>query len=116
MRKIKKGRKFKREKDQRHALLKTMASSLILKEKIKTTKAKAKELSFFVEKKISRAKTGGVQAQRILARSFSPAVLSKLIKEIAPRYKERAGGYTRIIRLGRREEDGAEQAFIELVK
>ncbi len=116
MRKLKKGRKFKREKDQRHALLKSLASSLILKEKIKTTKAKAKELSFYVEKKISRAKIGNIQSQRMLAKLFSPAVLSKLMKEIGPRYKERAGGYTRVIRLGRRGEDGAEQAFIELVK
>jgi large subunit ribosomal protein L17 len=51
-----------------------------------------------------------------LARFFSPVVLNKLIKEIAPRYKERAGGYTRIIRLGKRAEDGAKEAFIELLK
>lgn len=116
MRKRKRGRKFKREKDQRKALLKSLASSLILKEKIRITEAKAKGLSSYIEKKITRARVGDLSSQRLLAKIFSPKVLRKLIKEIGPRYKTRPGGYTRIIKLKPRSEDGARVAIIELVK
>ena len=70
MKKLQKGRKFNRERDQRRALLKTLAVSLLLKEKIKTTEAKAKELSPFVQKKITRAKKGDLAARRILVTLF----------------------------------------------
>lgn len=116
MRKRKKGRKFHRKGDQRKALLKTLARTLFLKEKIKTTEAKAKEISPFAEKFITRAKKGNLPSRRILARFFPEKIVKKLVEEIAPRYKERSGGYTRIIKLGRRKSDGAKMTIIELIK
>ena len=116
MRKKKKGRKFNRERDQRKAFLKTLASSLILREKIKTTEARAKEVSSFIEKKITKAKTGDLTARKFLLKFFSKAVVGKLISDIAPRYKERKGGYVRIIKLGRKQSDGAEMVYLELLK
>ncbi|MDO8436507.1 MAG: 50S ribosomal protein L17 [bacterium] len=116
MQKRRKGRKFGREKDQRKALLKALATALILKEKIKTTEAKAKELSIFIEKQITKAKTGTIHERRLLASLFSKTLAKKLIVNIAPRYKERKGGYTRIMKLGQRQSDGAKMAIIELVK
>lgn len=116
MRKRKKGRKLSRKKSQRKALLKSLASSLLLKEKIETTEAKAKEVSRFVEGQISRAKIGNLASRRLLSNFFSSPIVKKLIDEIGPRYKERKGGYTRIIKLGQRGSDGAKMAIIELVK
>ncbi len=116
MRKRKKGRKLSRKLNQRKALLKSLAGALILKEKIKTTEAKAKEVARFVEKIIGLAKKGDLASRRILGRFFPPQLVKKLISEIGPRYKERRGGYTRIIKLGPRKSDGAKMAIIELVK
>jgi len=116
MRKRKKGRKLSRKRNQRKALLKILASALILKEKIKTTEAKAKEISRFTEKQISRAKIGNLASRRLLSNFFSPQIVKKLVDEVGPRYKERPGGYTRIIKLGPRKSDGARMAIIELVK
>jgi len=116
MRKLITGKKFHREKSQREAMFKTMATSLILKEKIKTGEAKAKKLARFVEPKITRAKKGDVAASRYLARFFCARAVSKLVKDIGPKYKERNGGYTRITKLAPRKADGAEMAIIELVK
>jgi len=115
MRNLIKGRKFHRETAQRKAMLRTMATSLIMKEKIKTGEAKAKELSGYVEKKITRAKKGDLAASRYLAKFFCPRAVSKLVKEVAPKYKDRAGGYTRIVKLGPRKTGGAKMAIIELV-
>lgn len=116
MRKRKKNRKLSRKRDQRKALLKGLMKELFLKEKIKTTLAKAKEVVKFAEKEITLAKKGNLHARRLLARKFSPFLVKKLIEEIGPRYKERSGGYTRIIKLGQRKSDGAKMAIIELVK
>ena len=116
MRKRKKGRKLSRKKDQRKALFKSLARELFLKEKIKLTEAKAKEVSIFAEKEIQEAKTGDLHSKKLLARKFSRNIVKKLVNEIAPRYKERKGGYTRIIKLGKRLSDGAKMAIIELVK
>jgi len=116
MRKRKKGRRLSRKRDQKRALLKSLASALILKEKIKTTEAKAKEVSPLVEKQISRAKIGNLASRRLLANFFSPPIVKKLVEEIGPRYKDRPGGYTRIIKLGPRKSDGARMTIIELVK
>lgn len=116
MRKLKKGRKFSRKRDQRKALLKSLASSLFLKEKIKTTETKAKEVSRLVGKSITRAKKGDLASRRILAKYFSRNLVKKLVNEIGPRYKSRKGGYTRIIRLGPRKSNGAKMTIIELVK
>lgn len=116
MRKRKKIRKLSRKRDQRRALLKSLARDLFLREKIKTTEAKAKELRGFVEKFIVRAKEKNLSNIRYLRRFFSKDVLKKLFNEIGPRYKERRGGYTRIIKLGQRKSDGAKIVQIELVK
>ena len=116
MRKRKKGRKLNRKKDQRKALLKSLARELFLKEKIKTTEAKAKEMVSFASKKITLAKRATLHSRRLLARLFSPEVVKKLVDEIAPRYKDRKGGYTRIVKLGQRKLDGAKMAIIELIK
>jgi len=116
MRKRKKGRKLSLKKDQRKALLRSLAREVLLKEKIKTTEAKAKEVSAWVEKAITKAKIDNLSNRRLLARKFSPEVVKKLFTEIAPRYKERKGGYTRVIKLGLRKSNGAKIAIIELVK
>jgi len=116
MKKRKKGRKFSRKRDQRKAFLKSLARALFLKEKIKTTEARAKEISGFAEKFISKAKKGGPLARRFLDKFFSKNLTKKLIEEIAPRYKERKGGYTRVVKLGQRKSDGAKMAIIELIK
>jgi len=115
MRKLKKGRKFSRSSGQRKALLKSLARTFILKEKIKLTEAKAKELKTFIEKCISQAKKENLASQRYLLRFFSKNIVKKLIKEIAPKYKERFGGYTRIFKLPPRKSDGAKMAIIEFV-
>jgi len=116
MRKLKKGRKFSRERDQRKQLLKALTRELFLREKIKTTEERAKELRSFAEKYVSRAKKGDLASRRYLLRFLSKNIVKKLVAEIAPRYKERKGGYTRIIKLGPRENDGAKMAIIELIK
>ncbi len=115
MPRIKNKRRFNRKKDQRRALLLSLARALVLKEKIETTEAKAKELRSFAEKLITRSKEDTLYNRRILARGLSEDVAKKLIKEIGPRYKDRSGGYTRIMKLGQRQEDGARMAVIELV-
>lgn len=116
MRKRKKSRKFSRKRDQRKALLKGLGRVLLLKEKIKTTEAKAKELRKVVEKFITKSKKGNLHSRRLLLKSLSPQVVKKLFEDIAPRYKNRKGGYTRIIKLGMRKSDKARVAIIELVK
>jgi len=116
MRKRKRGRKLSRKRDQRKTLLKVLASALFLREKIETTEAKAREVSIFVEKQITRAKISNLSSRKLLAKKFSPEIVKKLVNEIAPKYKERKGGYTRIIKLGLRKSDGAKMAIIELVK
>lgn len=116
MRKRKSGRKLSRKRNQRKALLKSLASTLILKEKIKTTEAKAKEVSVFAEKFITKAKKDDLSSRRLLAKVFPPKLVKKLVEEIGPKYKDRPGGYTRIIKLGPRKSNGAKIAIIELVK
>ena len=115
MKKLQKGRKFNRERDQRRALLRTLAVSLLLKEKITTTEAKAKELSPFVQRKITRAKKGDLSARRYLLTLFPERIAKKLIEDLGVRYKDRNGGYTRVIKLGQRKSDSAKMAIIELV-
>jgi len=116
MRKLNRGRKFHREKDQRRALLRSLVREFFLREKIKTSEAKAKDLAIVAEKIITRAKVDNLSNKRLLLRDLSLKIVQKLIKEIAPRYKDRKGGYTRIIKLGSRKLDGARMAIIELIK
>src|SRR4030042_5626215 len=99
MRKLKRGRKFHREKNQRRALLRSLAREFFLRGKIKTTEAKAKELATVAEKIITRAKIDNLSNKRLLLRDFSLKIVQKLFKDIAPQYKDRQGGYTRIIKL-----------------
>lgn len=116
MKHLKVGRKFSRKTGPRKALLKSLAANLFLKEKIQTTEAKAKETRMSAERHIEIAKKGGMLANRELLRFYPKRVVVKLITKIAPQYKDRKGGYTRVIKLNRRKSDGAKMAFIELVK
>jgi large subunit ribosomal protein L17 len=116
MRKLNKGRQFSLKKGPRTQLFRTLANSFFMHEKIKTTEAKAKELRIISEKMITRGKSGSVVARRLLAKDLTPAMVKKVVVEIAPKYKDRNGGYTRIIKLGPRNSDGARMAIIELVK
>ncbi len=116
MRHRRKGRKLSRRGDQRKALLVSLAANLILKEKIITTEAKAKEVQPFVEKLITKSRGGNLSSIRYLAGYLPEKARKKITEEIGPRYRKRAGGYTRIIKLGPRKTDGAKMAVIELVK
>ena len=116
MRKKKKGRRLSRKGGQRRALLKSLARALFLKGKIKTTEAKAKEVSGFVEKQITTAKRNDLSSRRLLLRYFSKDLVKKLVEEITPRYKEKKGGYTKITNVGLRKIDGAKMVLIEMVK
>ena len=108
-------RKFGREKNQRHALLRSLARNLIRDERIRTTTAKAKELRPFVEKIVTEAKKGTMASRRLIGARLSPKAVGKIFKDIAPKYKDRQGGYTRIIKTDIRKSDGAKMAIIELV-
>jgi large subunit ribosomal protein L17 len=110
------GRKLQRTSSHRAALFRNMAAALIKHEQIKTTTAKAKELRPYVEKLITLAKKGGLSNRRLAhARLLDDTQLVKLFDVLAPRYAERAGGYTRIIKAGIRASDAAPMAIIELV-
>ncbi len=115
MRDLRKGRKLGREKGQRDALLQSLAVNLIMHSKIKTTEAKAKELRPYIERLITHAKKGGMAGFRQVGAILPKVATGKLVKEIAPRYSERSGGYTRIIKGLRRAGDAAKTAFIEFV-
>jgi len=116
MRHRKKGKILDRKRDQRRALLKNLASSLVKAERIKTTLAKAKFLRPKIEKIISIGKKNNLQTRRRLISFFNdPKLAKKILEEVSVRYKERRGGYTRIIKIGRRGGDGAKMAMIEFV-
>lgn len=97
-------------------ILSNLAASLIEHERVETTAAKAKVLRPYVEKIITRARRGDLHARRlVLAKIEDPGVVTKLFDDVAPRYADRPGGYTRITKVGVRRGDGAEMAIIELV-
>jgi large subunit ribosomal protein L17 len=109
-------RKLGRTSSHRSALLKNLAIAIIKSGKIETTLPKAKELRGYVEKLITKARVGDFNAHRaIFAALQDKECTKKLVEEIAPQYKERDGGYTRIIKTRLRRGDAAEMAFIELV-
>ena len=111
------GRKLRRTSEQRLALLRNLASSLIESGSIETTEAKAKELRPFVEKLITKAKTGTLHSRRLAGRHIHKrATADKLFQELGPKFAKRNGGYTRILKMGHRKGDGAEMARIELVE
>src|SRR3989339_558125 len=108
-----KQRTLGRPKAQREALLRSLAESLILHEAIVTTKVKAKELRMFVEPLITIAKGGTLTSRRRLIQVlYTDTVVKKLMDDVGPRYKERNGGYTRILKIGFRPNDGAETVRI----
>ena len=110
------GKILDRKKGPREALLRNLATSVILYEKVKTTKAKAKAVRPFVERMITVGKAGGINARRRLQGTLnSDSAVRKVVEELAPRYKERPGGYLRLTNLGRRVGDAAEMSQIELV-
>ncbi|MAF62280.1 MULTISPECIES: 50S ribosomal protein L17 [Pseudomonadota] len=109
-------RKLQRTSAHRIAMLRNMAASLIKHEQIKTTLPKARELRPYVEKLITLAKRGGLSNRRLaMARLMDDAQLVKLFDTLAPRYADRAGGYTRVLKAGFRASDAAPMAIIELV-
>jgi large subunit ribosomal protein L17 len=109
-------RKLSRTSSHRKALLRNMVTSLLEHEAIRTTDAKAKELRGVAEKMITLGKRGTLHARRqALSTIRSKEVTTKLFEELAGRYRTRAGGYTRIVKLGRRPGDAAPMALIELV-
>jgi len=110
-------RKLSRTHEHRRALLRNLVTSLFLHERIETTVAKAKEARRVAERMITFAKRGDISARRhVDSYVFDPAATRKLFDTIAPWYAERQGGYTRIIRIGRRLGDAGEMAIFELVK
>lgn len=108
-------RKLGRVKKVRDGLMKSLALSLILKGKIKTTDAKARELRPFVEKMITSGMSGTVAAQRLLSAKVGATGSKKIVSEISPKYKERKGGYTRITKLPARLSDNSLMSIIEFV-
>ena len=104
-----------RERNQRRALLKSLASSLIESEKIKTTLAKAKELRPVMDKFVTLSKKGNINSLKILSSKVGKDNAKTLVSKIAPSYKDRNGGYTRVIKLNSRKSDGALMAQIEFV-
>jgi large subunit ribosomal protein L17 len=110
-------RKFNRSKNQKKALLVSLALNLIIRERIKTTLPKAKELRPFIEKIITQAKKDTVANRRLLlSRLFNQEKeVVKLFKKIGPKYLDRQGGYTRIIKANFRKSDGAQMAIIEFI-
>ena len=116
MRHRKSGRQLNRNSSHRQAMFRNMAASLIESEVIKTTLPKAKELRRVAEPLITLAKEDSVANRRLaFSRTRSKAAVGKLFAELGPRYQERPGGYTRILKCGHRAGDAAPMAFVELV-
>ena len=119
MRHQKQGRKLNRTASHRKALMMNLASSLVLHKRIKTTDAKAKELRGYIERLVTYAKKDSVHGRRLIQQklpgSRGKKIANVLIHEIAPEFKDRNGGYTRIIKLGNRKNDNAPVSLIEFV-
>ena len=116
MRHRKKKTTLDREASHRRLLLKNLATSLVLYDKVKTTEAKAKAMRPFVEQLVTRAKTPTLANRRLLvAHLLTEGAVRKMFEVIGPRYKERNGGYTRITKIGVRRGDSAKMAVIEFV-
>lgn len=109
-------KKLGRTSDQRKAILRGLVTDLLREGRIQTTQMRGKETARQAEKMITLGKRGDLHARRqALAYIYDEAVVAKLFEEIAPKYQEREGGYTRILKLGPRRGDGAEEVFVELV-
>ena len=117
MRHRKAGRQLRRTSEQKLALMRNLATSLIEAESIETTEAKAKELRPFVEKLITKGKEGTLHARRLAGKHIHKReAADKLFQEVGPKFATRQGGYTRILKTGHRKGDGAEMARIELIE
>ena len=111
-----KGKKLSRDSAQRKALLRNLVTSFLEKERIRTTLAKAKSTRPLAEKMITLGKKNSLHSRRLALRFiYKRDVVKKLFDEISPRFSERPGGYTRIVKIGPRAGDGAEMAVLELV-
>ena len=116
MRHRKKGRKLGVNPPHRKAMLRNLASNLIEHKRIKTTDSRAKELRSFIEPLITKAKRGDLNSIRLISKKIPrKSVVHKLVHEIAPTFSERNGGYTRIIKLGFRDNDRASVSLIDFV-
>jgi large subunit ribosomal protein L17 len=109
------GKQLKRDTNERKALFKNLLTSLVIEERITTTEAKAKAIRAAADKLITKAKKGGPDAIRRLAPDVRYDAVEKLVKTLGPRFKDRKGGYTRIIKVGRRVADNAPQVVLEWV-
>lgn len=109
------GRQLKRDANERKALFKNLLTSLVMEEQITTTEAKAKAIKRAADKIVTKAKKGGPEAIRALVPDVRYDAVTKLINSIAPRFADRQGGYTRIIKVGRRVADNAPQVMMEWV-
>jgi len=111
-----KGKKLRRNPAQRRALLRNLVTSFLEKERMRTSLAKAKAAKPLAEKMITLAKKNTIHTRRLALRFiYKKSTVKKLFDEIAPRFSERPGGYTRIVKIGPRAGDGAEMAMLELV-
>lgn len=111
------GKTLDRKPGPRRALLRSLATSIILYEHVNTTLAKAKAVRPFVERLITKGRAKSLAARRELMKVLTMELaVNKVLEELGPRYAERKGGYTRIVKLGTRKGDGAEIAQIQLVK
>lgn len=119
MRHQKRGRKLNRTASHRKALFSNLACSLVVHKRIKTTEPKAKELRSFIDRLVTYAKKGNLHGRRLIRKNIkgklSKSIANILIHEIAPSFKNRNGGYTRIIKLNNRKNDNASVSLIEFV-
>jgi len=107
------GRQFKRDRNERRALFKSLLSSLVLHDRIKTSEAKAKAVKADADKLITKAKKGGLHAYRLIEPDLTIDAVKKLISSVAPRFEKRQGGYTRIIRTEKRLKDNTQEVILE---
>lgn len=120
MQHLKNGRKFKRDKKQRKAFLKSMLSNLVLHEKIKTTEAKAKEVKSLIDKVINKAKLVKIETKKVaiireLNKKVAATAVKKLTGDFIGKFSERKSGYVRITKLAPRKSDSARMAIVEFV-
>lgn len=108
-------RRFHRKEGPRKGLQKSLLRSLVEKGKMRTTQAKAKEIAPQAERLVSKAKQGSLAQRRQLTAVLGANLAKKLVEELAPRYKERQGGYTRIFKLAPRKSDNAKMAVVEFI-
>lgn len=107
------GRQFKRDTNERKSLFRGLMTALVVKERITTTLEKAKAIRPSIEKLVTKAKRGNGSATRVITPHLYPKAVQKFVTDIAPRFADRQGGYTRIIRVGNRIKDNAQMAVIE---